>query len=61
MSTAASIRLPDGVVCSLDPLQDIDLAAANLGFKLANAKDMFPPMSDGAAEMLLTETKRPLY
>jgi len=39
--------------------QDTDLAAANLGFKLANAKDKFPPMSDGAAEMLLTETDYP--
>jgi hypothetical protein len=41
--------------------QDIDLAAANLGFKLANAKDIFPPMSDGAAEMLLTETEHLVY
>jgi hypothetical protein len=42
-------------------LKDIDLAAANLGFYLANAKDKFPPMSDGAAEMLLTETDQPVY
>lgn len=41
--------------------QDIDLAAANLGFKLANAKDIFPPMSEGAAEMLLTETEHLVY
>jgi hypothetical protein len=41
--------------------QDIDLAAANLGYKLANAKDMFPPMSDGSAEILLTETDHPVY
>jgi hypothetical protein len=34
-------------------LQDIELAAANLGFKLAIGKDMFPALSDCVAEMLL--------
>jgi hypothetical protein len=42
-------------------LRDIDLAAANLGFKLANGKDMFPPLSDSAAEMLLAEADYPVY
>jgi hypothetical protein len=42
-------------------LQDIDLAGANLGFNLAKAKDKFPPLSDGAAEMLLTETEHLVY
>ena len=42
-------------------LQDIDLAGANLGFNMAKAKDIFPPLSDGAAEMLLTETEHLVY
>lgn len=42
-------------------LQDIDLAAANLGFKLANAKDECPPISDSVVEMLLAELDLAVY
>jgi hypothetical protein len=42
-------------------LQDIDLAAANLGFKLAIAKGECPPISDGVAEMLLAGPDLAVY
>jgi hypothetical protein len=42
-------------------LQDIDLAAANLGFKLANAKEEYPPISDGLLEERLTEADLTVY
>jgi hypothetical protein len=42
-------------------LHDVYLGAANLGLELANAKELFPPLSDGAAEILLAETDHPIY
>jgi hypothetical protein len=42
-------------------LQDIELAAANLGFKLANAKDEYRPISDGVLEVYLTASDRVVY
>jgi hypothetical protein len=42
-------------------LQDIDLAAANLAFKLANAKDECLPISDGVVEMARAEPDIAVY